>query len=144
MNWIVGNIKWIMLVAGLLTCTMFYAAIAPEAALQSTFGHSLQGPVAEIVVRNWGVLITLMGALLIYGAFNPVVRPLVLTAAGLSKAWFVALILIFGRPFLVDGKVGVAVVSDVLQIALFTAYLIAARGPLSDPPMQPPGSARGS
>jgi hypothetical protein len=139
MNWIVGNMKWIMLVAGLLTCSMFYAAIAPEGALQSTFGQSLQGPVAEIVVRNWGVLITLMGAMLIYGAFNPAVRPLVLTVAGLSKVGFIALILAFGRPFLVDGQAGVAVASDVVQIVLFTAYLITALGPLSGRGAEKPG-----
>jgi len=36
MSWVVANIRWIMLVAGALTCTMVYAAIAPEAALRST------------------------------------------------------------------------------------------------------------
>jgi hypothetical protein len=128
MNWIVANMKWVMLVTGLLTCTMFYAAIAPAAALQSTFGQSLRGPVAEIVVRNWGVLITLIGGMLIYGAFNPLVRPLVLTVAGISKAGFIALVLTFGRPFLVDGQAGVAVVSDVVQIALFATYMVASRG----------------
>lgn len=38
MKIIVDNIKWIMLVAGVLTCTMLYAAFAPQASLQSTFG----------------------------------------------------------------------------------------------------------
>src|SRR5262249_8429967 len=38
MRWIPANIRWIMLVSGALTCTMLYAAIAPQAALQSTFG----------------------------------------------------------------------------------------------------------
>lgn len=28
------SIKWIMIVSGVVTCTMFYAAIAPQAALQ--------------------------------------------------------------------------------------------------------------
>ena len=32
MTWIVANIRWIMILAGVLTSTMFYAAIAPEAA----------------------------------------------------------------------------------------------------------------
>ena len=32
--------KWIMLLSGVLTSTMIYAAIAPDAALQSTFGES--------------------------------------------------------------------------------------------------------
>ena len=86
MNWIVAKIKWIMLVSGALTCTMIYAAIAPQAALRSSFGAALDGPLAEIVVRNWGALIALVGAMLIYGAFNPATRPLVLTIAGIRPA----------------------------------------------------------
>lgn len=127
MGWIVGSMKWIMLVSGALTCTMIYAALAPQAALQGTFGDSLQGPVADVVVRNWGVLIALMGAMLIYGAFNVSVRPLVLTVAGLSKVTFIALILAIGRPFL-SHQAGIAVVSDVIQVSLFAAYLLTAPG----------------
>ena len=44
MRWIVASMKWIMIVCGLLTCTMLYAAIAPQAALEATFGASLDGP----------------------------------------------------------------------------------------------------
>jgi hypothetical protein len=54
MNWIVRNIKWIMIVSGVLTSSMIYAAIAPQEALTSTFGAALKGPLAEIIVRNWG------------------------------------------------------------------------------------------
>jgi cbb3-type cytochrome oxidase subunit 1 len=54
-----------MLVSDALTCSMIYAAIAPQAALRSSFGDSLKGPVAEIVVRNWGALVMLVGAMLI-------------------------------------------------------------------------------
>ena len=101
MTWIVTSMKWIMLVSGALTCTMLYATIAPQAALQGTFGVTLQGPAAEIVVRNWGMLIALMGAMLdLYGAFNIAARPLVLTVAGLSKVTFILLILVFGQSFL--------------------------------------------
>jgi hypothetical protein len=35
MDWIVANIRWIMLVSGGLTLTMVSAAFAPEAALRS-------------------------------------------------------------------------------------------------------------
>ena len=132
MNSIVAVMKWIMLVSGALTCTMFYAAIAPQAALQSTFGDDLRGPVAEIVVRNWGVLITLMGGLLIYGAFNVAARPLILTVTGLSKVAFLALLVTFGRSFL-DRQAGVALISDVIQVSLFVGYLIAIRGAASQP-----------
>ena len=44
MQWIVMSMKWIMLVSGALTCTMLYAAIAPQAALQGTFGETLDAP----------------------------------------------------------------------------------------------------
>jgi len=53
MPWIVANMKWIMILAGLLTSTMIYAAISPAKALESTFGESLNGPLAELIVRNW-------------------------------------------------------------------------------------------
>lgn len=126
MKWIVAGMKWIMLVSGVLTCSMIYAAIAPQAALQATFGEDLQGSVAEIVVRNWGVLIALMGAMLIYGAFKVSVRRLVLTIAGLSKVAFLSLLLAFGQPFL-GHQAGIALVSDSIQVALFIAYLVAVR-----------------
>jgi hypothetical protein len=89
MNWIVGKIKWIMLISGGLTGTMLYAAVAPQAALTSTFGETLEGPVAEIVVRSWGVLIALIGGMLIYGAYDPPGRRLILTAA-LFGAYLIA------------------------------------------------------
>jgi hypothetical protein len=85
-SWIVVNIHRIMLFSGVLTMTMVYAALAPDAALRSTFGESVSGPVADIVVRNWGALIALVGAMLIYGARKPAVRPMALTVAGASKA----------------------------------------------------------
>ena len=100
MNWIVTKIKWIMLVSGVLTCTMIYAFIAPQAALQANFGASIDGPLVQIVVRNWGALIALVGAMLIYGAYAPVHRRLILTVASVSKAIFISLILIHGSQFL--------------------------------------------
>ena len=89
MNWIAKQIRWIMLISGALTCTMLYAAFAPTAALTSNFGSSLTGPVAEVVVRNWGVLIGLVGVMLIYGAFQTTVRRFVLCIAGASKLAYV-------------------------------------------------------
>src|SRR5262245_16642544 len=123
---IVSNVRWIMLVSGLLTSTMIYAAIAPEAALRSTFGETLTGPLAQIVVRNWGALIALVGAMLIYGAFHPPVRPLVLVVAGASKAVFIGLVLSLGSDYL-GRQAGVLITIDALMIALFAWYLVAAR-----------------
>lgn len=123
MKWIVARIQWIMLVSGLLTCTMLYAAIAPEAALRTTFGESLQGPLAEIIVRNWGALITLVGTGLIYGAYDPGSRRLILTIAAVGKLFFIALVLTYGRAYL--DKAGLVIVSDLVMSALFVGYLAA-------------------
>lgn len=125
MHWITTYIKWIMLVSGVLTCTMVYAAIDPQGALRNTFGATLEGPLADIVVRNWGALITLVGALLIYGAYRPASRALVLTIAVVSKLFFIGLVLVYGQAYL--GKAGVAVVFDLLVVALFIVHLVQLR-----------------
>jgi len=126
MKLIVDNIRWIMLVSGALTCTMAYAAIAPEAALLSTFGETLQGPLAEVVVRNWGLLITLVGAMLIYGAFHPPVRSLVLFVAALSKLAFAGLVLAQGARFL-GQQAGIAIAIDLVWVVVFVLYLMSPR-----------------
>ena len=126
MNWIVTNIKWIMLVSGLLTCTLFYAAIAPQAALRSMFGESLDGQLAEIIVRNWGALLTLVGALQIYGAFNSISRSLIVVISSISKLVFVTLVLVYGRSFL-GYQAGTAITIDLIIVILFVCYLIGDR-----------------
>jgi hypothetical protein len=128
MRWIVSRIKWIMLVAGLLTCSMAWMALAPQSAMQSTFGMTLEGPLAEIIVRNWALLIALGGGLLIYGAWRPAVRPAVLAYAGLGKFAFIGLVLMYHEtPF--DHPVGVAVVADSIMVILFAACLAGSSHP---------------
>ena len=121
-----GAIKWIMLVSGALTCTMVYAAIAPQAMLQSTFGETLEGPLADLVVRNWGALIFLVGAMLIYGAFNPAARPLVLVVAAASKIVFIGLVLSNGNRYL-QTQAGISIAVDSVMVLIFLAYLVTRR-----------------
>jgi hypothetical protein len=123
MNFVVTHIKWIMLLSGGLTCTMAYAAIAPRAALLSTFGETLEGPLAEILVRNWGALVTLVGAMLIYGAFSPPVRLLALAVAGTSKLIFGILVLSQGGRYLAS-QAGVAIAIDLMWVIVFASYLV--------------------
>lgn len=128
MPMIVRHIKGLMLISGTLTMTMLYAALAPAEALQSTFGESLQGPLAEVVVRNWGILIALMGGLLIHGAFNPAARRTALLTAGASKVAFIALVLANGTRYLGNGA-GTAVAIDAVMVLLFAGYLLAVPAP---------------
>jgi len=123
MKWINTNIKWIMVISGVLTSTMVYAALAPEAALQSNFGETLDEPLAKIIVRNWGALIAMVGGMLIYGAFKPAVRGLALFVAGVSKVIFIALVLSEGNRYLSE-QVGIAVAVDSVMVLLFLAYAL--------------------
>ena len=97
----------------------------PEAALRATYGETLQGPLAQIVVRSWGAVIAIIGVMLIYGAFNRPSRPLVLTVASLSKLIFIGLVLIYGSQYL-GQRVGISIVVDLVMVLLFVAYLAAA------------------
>jgi hypothetical protein len=134
MKWIITNIKWIMVISGVLTSTMVYAALNPDAALQSNFGEPLDGPLAKIIVRNWGALIAMVGGMLIYGAFRPAVRGLALLVAGASKVVFIALVLSEGNRYL-SQQVGIAVAVDSVMVLLFLAYALvfASRGTAMEP-----------
>jgi hypothetical protein len=68
LNIIITNIKWTMVIAGLLTCSMIFAVFAPQTALINMFCEALTEPLAQVVVRSWEFLIFLMGVLLIFGA----------------------------------------------------------------------------
>ena len=138
MNVLTKNIKWLMLVSGALTCTMVYAAIAPDAALTSTFGQTLDGPVAAVVVRNWGALIALVGGMLIYGAFHAPSRPLALTVATLSKVVFITLVLSQGQQFMAY-QAGQAVMIDSVMVALFVLYLLGSPRATPQPKNEPVG-----
>ena len=118
-----ASIKWIMLACGALTCTMMYAAIAPHAMLQSTFGETVDGHLATLLARNWGALIVLVGVMLIYGAFNPAVRPLVLSVAAASKAVFIALVLSHGDRYLQTNAV-VPLAVDSVMVVIFLLYFV--------------------
>lgn len=124
MRFINNNIKWIMLLSGIATCFMLYAAISPQAALLTNFGETLASPLSDMIVRSWGFLVFLMGSMLIYGAYNTALRKLVLTVVGASKLFFIALVFTYGY---VDAAMSV-VAFDFLMVLLYVVYLATNRG----------------
>jgi hypothetical protein len=123
MAFVAGYADWIMIVSGLITATMIHAALRPKAALQSMFGESLDGPLAEIVVRNWGALIALVGAALIYGGATSTLQGPILVAAGASKLVFIGLVLAYGRKYL-TGMAGISVAIDAVFVLLYAIILL--------------------
>jgi hypothetical protein len=125
LKFIIKNIKWVMLISGALTSTMFFGLFAPEAALQSMFGVAFNGTLEVIVVRSWSALIGLMGVVLMYGAFSEKNRVFAISIASTSKAIFVALVLLYGSEYL--GKAMPAIAIDCILILLTVALLVAVR-----------------
>ena len=125
MNFIIKNIKWLMLVSGVLTFTMFYGLFAPQAALESMFGASFNGTLENIVIRSWSALVGLIGAILIYGFFSQKNRVFSISVAAFSKVVFVSLVLLYGQEFL--GKAAPAIAMDCVVIILSVVYLFAVR-----------------
>jgi len=122
---VVKNIKWIMLLSGVVTCTTLAAAIAPQDALLTMFGSSLTEPLADLVVRSWGFLVFLMGTLLIYGAFNQDSRMLCIMKAGVSKIGFLLLILMFGQQYM--DTLWVTVVFDSIVVMVLVLYVFSTK-----------------
>ena len=125
MNFIIKNIKWVMLASGALTCTMFYGLFAPQAALESMFGASFNGTLENIIIRSWSALVGLIGAILIYGFFSKNNRVFSISIAAFSKVVFVSIVLLYGQEFLV--KTAPAIAMDCVFIILSGVYLFSVR-----------------
>jgi hypothetical protein len=125
MNFIIKNIKWVMLVSGVLTATTFYGLFAPQAAVESMFGASFGGPLETLIIRSWSSLVGLIGLVLIFGAFSESNRVFCISIAALSKVIFVSLVLIYGQVFL--GSAAPAIIMDCLVIVLTLSFLVSVR-----------------
>ena len=121
-NLITHNIKWLMLIPGIVTCSMIYNTIDPQAGLMQTFGAGMEHPLAEVVVRSWRFLIALVGALMMYGAYQPQSRNLILVIAVVSKLAFILLNLIYGQAYI--GTSIVAIAFDSVLVVLYSIYLL--------------------
>jgi len=122
MDWIARGADWIMIASGLLTATMAQAAIAPRAATTALFGEAIEGPLADLVVRNWGILITLVGMALVYAGWSGTAQVPILLIAGASKIAFIGLVVSHGRRYL-SRQAGLAIGIDAVFVALYAAIL---------------------
>ena len=123
MNFIIKNMKWAMLVSGILTATMFYGMFAPQEVLESMFGYSFGGSLEEIIIRSWSALVGLIGVMLIYGFVSEKNRVFSISIAAISEVVFVSLVLLHGQEFL--DKTELAIIMDIVVIILSGIYLVA-------------------
>jgi hypothetical protein len=113
---------WIIAASGVVTAGAGLTAfLAPHPFLRFGFGvESFQGSMV-FFVRHWGVLISVVGALIVYSAGAPAVRTPVLMAAAVEK---VAVgLLIFLGSVRRTSVMTAAVIGDGLFAILYLAYL---------------------
>ena len=123
-SWIVANMEWVLIVCGALTATMLVPMIAPRLAFKQMFGEVAEGPLGELLTRNWGQMIFATGLLLIYAAYHEEARLPILVFASFTKLTFAALVLSnggrYGRKLAMPIAVG-----DLSMVGLFVWYLLA-------------------
>lgn len=126
MRLFIANFKWVMVICGMLTCTMLLGLFSPDQWLHDNLGESLTTGPENLAIRGWMALIGLMGIMLIYGGFHLPVRNYSLVIAGTNKIILIVLASVYGKAYLSFG-LGTAVVADAVMVVLFALYLLLAR-----------------
>ena len=125
MNWIIGNITWILQVSGALTCCVILLTFAPRFTMRFAFGEEVTGPIADLVIRSWGVMIFLGGSLLIYASFHPEARLPIMLFSIFGKSSFV--VPVFAQPSrFLKRRAFTLAFGDLAMMVCFAWYLIAA------------------
>jgi len=117
-----SSIGWILVASGIITAGAGLAALLfPHLFLRLGFG--VESPITPLVffVRHWGVLISAIGALIVYSAYHSTVRAPVLTAAAIEK-FAIGLLTFFGPVKRTTAMTAIAVGDGAFAI-LYVAYL---------------------
>jgi hypothetical protein len=83
-----AHIELILLLTGLATAGALVLFLAPVPVLSMLFGQEPSDGLSVLVARQWGLLVFLVGALLVYAVYHPEVRVPVLILAGVEKVVF--------------------------------------------------------
>lgn len=116
-----AHIQFILVVTGLLSAGALLLFLAPEAALARAFGKAPLDEASLALARHWGLLVFLIGALLVYAAFDPPIREPVILVGAIEKA-------VLGGGVLGTGlseypAVRAAAIGDSLMALIFFLYL---------------------
>jgi hypothetical protein len=116
-----GQIELILLLTGLATAGALALFLAPVTMMKVVFGQAPSDALGVLVVRNWGLLVCLVGALLIYAAYHAEVRVPTLIVAVVEKAAFALGVLI--SPFRRRPTTLAIAGADAAMAAVYLTYL---------------------
>jgi hypothetical protein len=93
-----AHIETILVVTGLATALAIVQCVAPRRILRFAFGLEAPQPVTVLIASHWGLLIFLIGALLVYAAFQPSVRVPSMVIGAIEKLFFAGVIFFGDMP----------------------------------------------
>ena len=117
-----AQIELILLITGLATVWALGLCLAPVTMMRMLFGQSPADALSLVIVRHWGLLVCLVGALLIYAAYHAEIRVPTLIVAIVEKAAFTLGVVM--SPFRSRPKVLVLALADAGMAAVYLLYLI--------------------
>jgi hypothetical protein len=106
---------------------MLQFTLMPGQAARSVFGETVDGAMADVAVRGWGLLIALTGGMLVWAAFHPETRTLAIGVALISKVFYMGQ-LIARRGRFLKGMAGMTVILDLIMAALLATWMWAEHG----------------
>ena len=115
-------IQLILLVSGVATMGPIVQFFAPRAILKLMYDVNTSEPTTLLLARHWGLLIFLIGALLVYSAYDPSTRDPVLVVASLEKIAFAGLV--FFGPVNRTPVATFAAAGDTSFAILYVAYFL--------------------
>jgi len=116
-----GQIELILLITGLATTGAVVVFLAPVMMMKLLFGRAPSDSGSLLIIRHWGLLVCLVGALLIYSAFHAEMRVPTLIVAIVEKA--VVAIGMFASPFRRRPAVAFVALGDGGMAAIYLLYL---------------------
>lgn len=116
-----AQIELILWITGLATAGALVLFLAPVTMMKLLFGQAPSDARSLLIVRHWGLLICLVGALLIYAAYHVEVRVPTLMVAIVEKAVFA--LGVFISPFRRRRAVLVMALADAGMAAVYLMYL---------------------
>jgi len=87
-----AHISEILIVTGVLTMPGITLFLAPKTMLKLAFGEPVPSLVTTTIARHWGLLLFLVGGLLVFAGYHPVVRVPVMIVGAVEKFSIAALV----------------------------------------------------
>jgi hypothetical protein len=115
------HIQGILLITGGLTATLVAGVVAPGLVLRVLFLRDSPSPGEKLAIRHWSLLIALFGVSIVYAAYQPSVRSLVLTGASVEKLGIGAFVATSPARNL---RLGLVAGADAIMGLLYVSYLV--------------------